>query len=224
MSKGQNNARQPVARVKGRESSPRRQPDAPRGNAPQQQGRGKPGGFGKARNPQDAQAQGGKPQGRRPAAPRDAYGNLLQAQANAAPHESAPLFKMSRAELAQLELQRQARGLPRDENGEPNGNVAEPKKPLAGRRKETVNRRGEVQAKPTGSGKRSQSENNRQQQAARRQEKAERCKARAVRHCSMSAALATRTPPCRWPKVNKARANSVVLRPRASRAQKASRW
>jgi 23S rRNA pseudouridine2605 synthase len=74
--KGQNNARQPVARVKGREStSQRRQPDAARGNAPQQQGRGKPGGFGKPRNPQEA---GGKPQGRRPAAPRDAYGNLMQ--------------------------------------------------------------------------------------------------------------------------------------------------
>ncbi|RMC96879.1 pseudouridine synthase [Aquitalea palustris] len=177
MSKGQNNARQPVARVKGRESSPRRQPDAPRGNAPQQQGRGKPGGFGKARNPQDAQGQGqgGKPQGRRPAAPRDAYGNLMQSQPHAAPHESAPLFKMSRSELAQLELQRQARGqVVRGENGEPNGNVAEPKKPAAGRRKETVNRRGEVQSNPTGSGKRSQSENNRQQQAARRQEKAER--------------------------------------------------
>ena len=170
--KGQNNARQPVARVKGREStSQRRQPDAARGNAPQQQGRGKPGGFGKPRNPQEA---GGKPQGRRPAAPRDAYGNLMQPQAGAAPHESAPLFKMSRAELAQLELQRQARGLPRDENGEPNGNVAETKKPANNRRKETVNRRGEVQAKPVGTGKRNQSENNRQQQAARRQEKAER--------------------------------------------------
>jgi 23S rRNA pseudouridine2605 synthase len=219
--KGQNNARQPVARVKGREStSQRRQPDAARGNAPQQQGRGKPGGFGKPRNPQEA---GGKPQGRRPAAPRDAYGNLMQPQAGAAPHESAPLFKMSRAELAQLELQRQARGLPRDENGEPNGNVAEPKnRPTTAARKPStaVAKCRPSRPVPASATSRKTTASNKLPVARKRPNA---CKPKVAKPCNTSAALATRMPPCRWPMVNKARANSVVHR-RGQAAQKASRW
>ncbi len=119
MSKGLQNARQPAARAKGRESS-RRQPDAPHGKG---QPRAKAGNMIKPRNPGQGPVAGKPQQPRRQA--RDAYGNLLTG-GQGAPHESAPLFKMSRSELAQLELQRQNKGI---SGGEVNGNVAEPKKP-----------------------------------------------------------------------------------------------
>ena len=128
MSKGQrNHARQPVARVKGRETSQARQPGTggvqPRGKTQ--------GGMIKNRNGQPAEASarqgqaranGGK--GRAPQngrAARDAYGNPLM-------HEGTPLFKLSRREQEQQQMQQaQGRNKPvyqRDSNGDVNGNVA----------------------------------------------------------------------------------------------------
>ena len=128
MSKGQrNHARQPVARVKGRETSQARQPGTggvqPRGKTQ--------GGMIKNRNGQPAEASarqgqaranGGKgraPQNGRVA--RDAYGNPLM-------HEGTPLFKLSRREQEQQQMQQaQGRNKPvyqRDSNGDVNGNVA----------------------------------------------------------------------------------------------------
>ncbi|WP_047243437.1 pseudouridine synthase [Chromobacterium subtsugae] len=121
--KGQRtNARQPVARVKGRETAQPRQ-NAGR-NQGQQARQGKSGPSAQPRFPQQQQAGAGQQNGRRngPARqPRDAYGNPAVPSQN-----GVPLFKLSRREQEQQALAA-ARGKPvygRDSNGDVNGNVA----------------------------------------------------------------------------------------------------
>lgn len=119
MSKGQrNSARQPVARVKGRETSQSRYPGASGNNSGQtSRGKAQPGSFIKSRHPQEQRATGTSGEsakrqpGRKPAAV-DRYGNPIPRQGQAL-YEKAPMFKMSRQELAQQqqnEASRQGNG------------------------------------------------------------------------------------------------------------------
>ena len=130
MSKERNHARQPVARVKGRESSSPRYPDAPRGNS-FGLSRGKPNGFGKGRGAQDGNANFPAAGRRQPLA------DGQQPQDN-----SAPLFKMSRQEMAEQQL-RQQRGEGRAAGGR--GRAGQD-----GRRDERGNARSPYGDKPAG--------------------------------------------------------------------------
>ncbi|MBA8736282.1 pseudouridine synthase [Chromobacterium violaceum] len=118
--KGQrSHARQPVARVKGRETSQPRQ-NAGRSQGQQRQGKNSAAGI-QPRFPQQ-QAQPGQ-QARRggPRQARDAYGNPIMPS-----QDGVPLFKMSRREQEQQQLNSGNRKpqYQRDSNGDINGNVA----------------------------------------------------------------------------------------------------
>ncbi|OWY38695.1 23S rRNA pseudouridylate synthase B [Xenophilus sp. AP218F] len=164
--KGQRtNARQPVARVKGRETSQPRQPQSSsRQNQGQPQSRNQ-----KPRFPQDAAAPRGQGQrrgaGAQPRQARDAYGNpVVPTQGG------VPLFKLSRREQEQQALAAAARNpqYGRDSNGDINGNVAldherrfgnkNAARPAAGDnaakgRKPAANAEGRADGKPRGEAK-----------------------------------------------------------------------
>ncbi|AXE28767.1 23S rRNA pseudouridylate synthase B [Chromobacterium phragmitis] len=115
--KGQrNHARQPVARVKGRETSQPRQ-NAGRGQGQPRQGKNPSAGI-QPRFPQQ-QGQQARRGGQRQA--RDAYGNPIMPQ-----QDGVPLFKMSRREQEQQMLSTGNRKpqYQRDSNGDVNGNVS----------------------------------------------------------------------------------------------------
>lgn len=117
--KGQRtHARQPVSRVKGRETSQPRQ-NAGRGQGQPRQGKNPSAGI-QPRFPQPQQpGQQARRSGPRPA--RDAYGNPIMPQ-----QDGVPLFKLSRREQEQQMLAAGNRKpqYQRDSNGDVNGNVA----------------------------------------------------------------------------------------------------